>query len=73
MKYEMYIFVPGEVEKEVDSELEEDRLVVAVLGDGNPLGGVGVAHGGVHQATFLVQRVAVLQQLVEQDQPERKE
>ena len=69
----MHIFVPGEVEKEVDSELEEDRLVVAVLGDGNPLGGVGVAHGGVHQATSLVQRVAVLQQLVEQDQPERKE
>ena len=53
--------------------MEEDRLVVTVLGDGNPLGGVGVAHGGVHQATFLVQRVAVLQQLVEQDQPERKE
>ena len=69
----MYIFVPGEVEEKVDSELEEDRLVVAVLGDGNPLGGVGVAHGGVHQPTFLVQRVAVLQQLVEQDQPERKE
>ena len=57
----------------MDSELEEDRLVVAVLGDGNPLGGVGVAHGGVHQPTFLVQCVAVLQQLVEQDQPERKE
>ena len=69
----IYISAPGEIEKEVDSELEEDRLVVAVLGDGNPLGGVGVAHGGVHQATFLVQRVAVLQQLVEQDQPERKE
>ena len=69
----MHIFVPGEVEKEVDSKLEEDRLVVAVLCDGNPLGGVGVAHGGVHQPTFLVQRVAVLQQLVEQDQPERKE
>ena len=57
----------------MDSELKEDRLVVAVLGDGNPLGGVGVAHCGVHQATFLVQRVAVLQQLVQQDQPERKE
>ena len=57
----------------MDSELEEDRLVVTILGVGNPLGGVGVAHCGVHQATFLVQRVAVLQQLVEQDQPERKE
>ena len=69
----MNIFVPGQIEEKEDSELEEDRLVLAVLGDGNPLGGVGVAHGGVHQPTFLVQRVAVLQQLVEQDQPERKE
>ena len=73
MKYEMYIFVPGEVEEKVDSELEEDRLVVAVLGDGNPLGGVGVAHGGVHQPTLLVQGVPVLQQLVQQDQPGTKE
>ena len=64
MKYEMYIFVPGEVEEKVDSELEEDRLVVAVLGDGNPLGGVGVAHGRVHQPALLaeddVEQVPVL-------------
>ena len=57
----------------MDSELEEDRLVVAVLGDGNPLGGVGVAHGRVHQPALLVQRVPILQQLVEQDQPGTKE
>ena len=62
-----------QVEKEVNSQLEEDRLVLAVLTDGNPLGSVGVAHGRVHQATLLVQRVPVLQQLVQQDQPGTKE
>ena len=62
-----------QIEKEVNSQLEEDRLVLAVLTDGNPLGSVGVAHGGVHQPTLLVQRVPVLQQLVQQDQPGTKE
>ena len=62
-----------QVEKEVNSQLEEDRLVLAVLTDGNPLGSVGVAHGRVHQPTLLVQRVPVLQQLVQQDQPATKE
>ena len=62
-----------EIEKEMNSQLEEDRLMLAVLTDGNPLGSVGVAHGRVHEATLLVQRVPVLQQLVEQDQPGTKE
>ena len=62
-----------QVEKEVNSQLEEDRLMLAVLTDGNPLRSVGVAHGGVHQPTLLVQRVPVLQQLVQQDQPGTKE
>ena len=62
-----------EIEKEVNSQLEEDRLMLAVLTDGNPLGSVGVAHGRVHQPTLLVQRVPVLQQLVQQDQPGTKE
>ena len=62
-----------EIEKEVDSQLKEDRLMLAVLTDGNPLGSVGVPHGGLHQPTLLVQRVPVLQQLVQQDQPGTKE
>ena len=64
---------PREVEEEVNSQLEEDRLVLAILADRNPLGGVGVAHGRVHQPALLVQRVPILQQLVEQDQPGTKE
>ena len=66
-------FASGEIEKEVNSELEEDRLMLAVLTDGNPLGSVGVAHCRLHQPTLLVQRVPVLQQLVQQDQPGTKE
>ena len=66
-----------QVEQQVHTQLVKDLLLLLLMaaGGGKAFDGVGVAQRGLGQLTALVERVAVLQQLVQQRQPEntRKE
>jgi len=57
---------PSQVEQQMDPQLIKDRLVSRLTG--NSLGCVLIPHGGLLQLVLPEQRVAVLQQLVEESQ-----